>query len=101
MALFCTFISVFEVIVQIRVGGLPPISKHREELKLRGEAEHFKRTSCYEIGGSPTCEYLSVLLKLSRYISRENLGEIWRNFVISSSDFRTSSTLLIFFDLGS
>ena len=30
-----------EAIVQIRVGGLPPISKHQEELKLRGEAEHF------------------------------------------------------------
>ena len=29
-----------EVIVKIRV-GLPTISKHREELKLRGEAEHF------------------------------------------------------------
>ena len=32
---------LLKVIVQIRVGGLPPISKHREELKLRGEAEHF------------------------------------------------------------
>ena len=29
------------VIVQLRVGGLPPISKHREELKLRGEAKRF------------------------------------------------------------
>ena len=26
---------------QIRVGRLAPISKHREELKLRGEAKHF------------------------------------------------------------
>ena len=31
----------FYVIVQIRIGGLPPISKHREELKSQGEAEHF------------------------------------------------------------
>ena len=30
-------IKIFYVIVQIRVGGLPAISKHREELKLRGE----------------------------------------------------------------
>ena len=29
-----------EVIVQTRVGGLPPISKHREELKIRSEAEY-------------------------------------------------------------
>ena len=33
--------KMFEVIVQIRVGGLPPISKHREELKLQSESEHF------------------------------------------------------------
>ena len=32
---------VLDVIVQIRVGRLPSISIHREELKLRGEAEHF------------------------------------------------------------
>ena len=35
------FNSVLYVTVQIRVGGLPPISKHREELKLQGKAEHF------------------------------------------------------------
>ena len=29
----------YEVIVQTRVGGLLPISKHREELKMQGEAE--------------------------------------------------------------
>ena len=28
-------------VVQIRVVGLPTISKHREKLKLQGEAEHF------------------------------------------------------------
>ena len=33
--------NAFEVIVQTRVGGLPPISKHREELKIQGEAEYF------------------------------------------------------------
>ena len=67
--------------MQLLVGGLPPISKHREELKLRGEAEHFLRTSrCFEIGGSPSYfKYLKVLLKLSR-ISRENRGEIWPSF---------------------
>ena len=27
--------------IKTRVGGLPPIFNHREELKLRGEAEHF------------------------------------------------------------
>ena len=32
---------VLDIIVPTRVGGLPPISKHREELKLKGEAEHF------------------------------------------------------------
>ena len=31
----------FTVIVQIRVGGLPPISNCRKELKLRGNVEHF------------------------------------------------------------
>ena len=31
---------IFEVIVQTQV-GLPPISKHREELKMLGEAEYF------------------------------------------------------------
>ena len=31
--------QIFEVIVQTRVEGLPLISKHREELKLRGGAE--------------------------------------------------------------
>ena len=33
--------KVCGVIVQTRVGGLPPISKHREELKIQGEAEYF------------------------------------------------------------
>ena len=33
--------NAFEVIVQTRVEGLPPISKHREELKIQGEAEYF------------------------------------------------------------
>ena len=33
--------SGLHVIVQTRVGGLPPISKHREELKIQGEAEYF------------------------------------------------------------
>ena len=35
---------VFEVLVQ--VGELHPISKHREELKIQGEAEYFN-----ELGG--------------------------------------------------
>ena len=33
--------NAFEIIVQPRVGGLLPISKHREELKIQGEAEYF------------------------------------------------------------
>ena len=33
--------NALEVIVQTRVEGLPPISKHREELKIQGEAEYF------------------------------------------------------------
>ena len=33
--------NAFEVIIQTRVGGLPPISKHRAELKIQGEAEYF------------------------------------------------------------
>ena len=34
--------NAFEVIVQTRVGGgLSPIFKHREELKIQGEAEYF------------------------------------------------------------
>mgnify|MGYP002803388938 CR=1 FL=1 len=32
---------LLDVIDQIRVGRLPPISKHREELKLPSETEHF------------------------------------------------------------
>ena len=36
--------NAFEVIVQTRVGGLPPISKHREELKIQVR---------FEMGGSP------------------------------------------------
>ena len=35
----------FYVIVQTRVGGLPPISKNREELKIQGEAEYFLSTN--------------------------------------------------------
>ena len=30
--------NLFHLIVQTRVEALPPISKHREELKFRGEA---------------------------------------------------------------
>ena len=37
----CFAAHVVHVIVQTRVGGLPPISKHREELKIQGEAEYF------------------------------------------------------------
>ena len=34
--------NAFEVIVQTRVGGgLSPIFKHREGLKIQGEAEYF------------------------------------------------------------
>ena len=29
------------VIIQTRVGGLPPISKHQEELKIQGQAKYF------------------------------------------------------------
>ena len=81
MSVYCCVL--FHVIVQIRVGGLPPISKHREKSELRGEADrafltNFKVRS--EIRGSPTYEYLNVLLKLSRRpISRENLGKVWLN----------------------
>ena len=35
------FLQCYNVIVQTRVGGLPRISKHREELKIQGEAEYF------------------------------------------------------------
>ena len=34
--LYCRFSILSE-----RVEGLPPISKHREELKIQGEAEYF------------------------------------------------------------
>ena len=33
--------NAFEVIVKTPVGGQPPISKHRKELKIQGEAEYF------------------------------------------------------------
>ena len=32
--------TIIEVIVQLRVGGLPPISEHKE-LEIRGETEDF------------------------------------------------------------
>ena len=35
------FLECYNVIVQTRVGRLPPISKHREELKIQGEAKYF------------------------------------------------------------
>ena len=44
------------VIVQIRVVGLPPISKHDE--KLKGNAEHFLTTFELEIGGRSPYECL-------------------------------------------
>ena len=92
----------FEVIVQIRTGGLAPISKHCEDLKLRGEADHFLQQTlrCFEIGGSPNYVYLNILLKLSR-ISQKFAEKFGLIFVISSCDFQTSSTLLILFVLGS
>ena len=63
---------LFEVIIQIRVGRLPPIStEHREELKLRGEAKHFNKLRAV----LKSDEYLNVRLELSP-ISRKNTGEI-------------------------
>ena len=53
--------NAFEVIVQTRVEeGLSPISKHREKLKIQGEAEWSRKP---EIGWSPPYECLNVLLK--------------------------------------
>ena len=66
-------LDIIEVIVQIRIGALPPISKHREELKLRGEAELLWRTSkSFEIGTSPTYKYLNVLLNTIPYFPRKS-----------------------------
>ena len=39
--------AIFYVIVQIRVGGLHLISKHREQFKLRGEAKHFNKLQVF------------------------------------------------------
>ena len=37
-----------------RVGGLPPIPKHQEELKIQGGAEYLLANfEVFEIGGSP------------------------------------------------
>ena len=66
----------FEIIFQTRVGGLPPIFKHREELKIQGEAEYFLTEFCEKI--------------------KEKVGII---YVISSSDFQIFSTVLIFLNL--
>ena len=68
---FCFAKKALQIIVQIGVGGLPPISKHRKKLKVRGEAKyftHFNVLSNQKKSG--TYEYLNVLLTLSP-ISRE------------------------------
>ena len=82
----CTYVGY--VIVQTRVGGRFPISKYREEFKIQGEAGHFKRNlRSFLIGGNPPYECLNAVLKRTIY------GLI---YVISSSDFQTLSTVLIF-----
>ena len=77
------------VIVDTRVGWLPPISKHRDELEIRGKAEHFSTNLgvfwMYVSNEPVFCEKM-----------KEKAGLI---YVISSSDFQTFSTVLILFVL--
>ena len=79
-----------EVIAQTRVGGLPPISKHREELKLRGESSIFNELrGVFEVKGSPTYEYLNILLKLSHISEGDIFCSIFLRFpnILHATDF--------------
>ena len=72
----------------ISIGGLPQISKHREQSKIRGEAEYFLTNfKVFKIVESPSYECLNVLLKrTTTSILRENQGESWPNLCNNCTD---------------
>ena len=86
-----TSVETFEAIVQIR-GGLPPTIKQREELKWRGEAEHFLTT--FEVFRDRGDRLTGVWIDFSNssvHILRENAEKVGLIYVISS-DLKPCST---------